>query len=95
MTEAELKVMVDEVESEGSINRDESDLIKAAIEFNDVRVKEILTPRVDMVACNITDSNAEIYRLFPRTTSPACPSTTWRKTTSSAFSIRKTFSTPT
>ena len=64
MTEAELKVMVDEVESEGSINRDESDLIKAAIEFNDVRVKEILTPRVDMVACNITDSNAEIYRLF-------------------------------
>ncbi len=52
------------MESEGSINRDESDLIKAAIEFNDVRVKEILTPRVDMVACNITDSNAEIYRLF-------------------------------
>ncbi|MGI6262733.1 MAG: HlyC/CorC family transporter [Succiniclasticum sp.] len=64
ITEAELKVMVDEVASEGSINRDESDLIKSAIEFNDVRVKEILTPRVDMIACNITDSNAEIYRLF-------------------------------
>lgn len=64
ITEAELKVMVDEVQLGGTIDRDEGDLIKAAIEFNDVRVKEILTPRVDMTACNITDSNAEIYRLF-------------------------------
>ena len=64
LTEAELKVMVDEVESEGTITEDESDLIKSAIEFNDIRVREIYTPRVDMVACNITDSNAEIYRLF-------------------------------
>ncbi|MBQ5344381.1 MAG: DUF21 domain-containing protein, partial [Acidaminococcaceae bacterium] len=64
ITEAELKVMVDEVENEGTISEDESDLIKSAIEFNDIRVKEIFTPRVDMVACNITDSNAEIYRMF-------------------------------
>ncbi len=64
LTEAELKVMVDEIEQEGMITEDESDLIKSAIVFNDIRVKEILTPRVDMVACNITDSNAEIYRLF-------------------------------
>ncbi|MBR2183267.1 MAG: HlyC/CorC family transporter [Acidaminococcaceae bacterium] len=64
ITEAELKVMVDEVENEGTISEDESDLIKSAIEFNDIRVREIYTPRVDMVACNITDSNAEIYRQF-------------------------------
>ena len=64
ITEAELKVMVDEVENEGTISEAESDLIKSAIEFNDIRVKEILTPRVDMVACSITNSNAEIYRLF-------------------------------
>lgn len=64
ITEAELKVMVDEVKHEGTISAAESDLIKSAIEFNDIRVKEILTPRVDMVTCNITSSNAEIYRLF-------------------------------
>ena len=64
ITEAELKVMVDEVENEGTISEEESDLIKSAIEFNDIRVKEILTPRVDMVACSVTNSNAEIYRLF-------------------------------
>lgn len=64
MTEDELKVMVDEVASEGHINKQESDLIKSAIEFNDIRVKEILTPRVDIVACDIDDSNAEILRTF-------------------------------
>ena len=64
ITEAELKVMVDEVENEGTISEEESDLIKSAIEFNDIRVKEIYTPRVDMVACSVTNSNAEIYRLF-------------------------------
>lgn len=64
ITEAELKVMVDEVENEGAISEAESDLIKSAIAFNDIRVKEILTPRIDMVTCSITNSNAEIYRLF-------------------------------
>ena len=64
ITEAELKVMVDEVENEGTISEEESDLIKSAIEFNDIRVKEIYTPRVDMIACSVNNSNAEIYRLF-------------------------------
>lgn len=64
MTEDELMVMVDEVESEGAINSQESELIKSAIEFSDIRVKEILTPRVDIVACAITDSNDEIFKTF-------------------------------
>ena len=64
VTEEELKVLVDEVENQGTIDRDESDLIKSAIEFGDIRVKEILTPRVDVVSCNLTSSNAEILRIF-------------------------------
>jgi putative hemolysin len=64
ITEAELKVIVDEVANQGTINYDESALIKSAIEFDDIRVKEILTPRVDMVYCNILDSNAAILRTF-------------------------------
>ena len=64
ITEAELKVIVDEVANQGTINYDESTLIKSAIEFDDIRVKEILTPRVDMVYCNILDSNAVILRIF-------------------------------
>lgn len=64
ITEDELKVLVDEVESSGSINKYESTLIKSAIEFNDIRVKEILTPRVDIVSCDVNSSNAEILRIF-------------------------------
>ncbi len=64
ITEDELKVIVDEVAHQGTINSDESVLIKSAISFDDIRVKEILTPRVDMVYCNITDSNAAVLRIF-------------------------------
>ena len=64
LTEDELLIMVDEVENEGAINKQDSELIKSAIEFSDIRVKEILTPRVDIVGINIEDDNAEILSTF-------------------------------
>ncbi|MEG0831016.1 MAG: hemolysin family protein [Acidaminococcaceae bacterium] len=64
MTEDELIVIIDEVESEGTINKEDSNLIKSAIEFSDIRVKEILTPRVDIVACDCSDTNEEICQTF-------------------------------
>ena len=36
--------MVDEVASGGAINKQDSQLIKSAIEFSDIRVREIMTP---------------------------------------------------
>lgn len=50
ITEEELVGMVDQAETEGGLDEHESDLIRAAIEFNDLEVSEILTPRVDLVA---------------------------------------------
>ncbi len=50
MTEEELITIVDEAESEGGLDSDESELIRSAIEFNDIEVEVILTPRVDVVA---------------------------------------------
>jgi CBS domain containing-hemolysin-like protein len=64
LTEEELKVMVDEVENYGNINKQESELIKSAIEFDDIRVHEILTPRVDIVACPITASPKKLLEIF-------------------------------
>lgn len=64
ITEEELKVMVDEVENYGNINKQESELIKSAIEFHDIRVNEILTPRVDVVACSITTPPKKILKIF-------------------------------
>lgn len=50
ITEEELVGMVDQAENEGGLDEHESDLIRNAIEFNDMEVSEILTPRVDLVA---------------------------------------------
>ena len=46
MTSDELLTMVEEVEQEGGMDADETELLKSAIEFHDVDVSDILTPRV-------------------------------------------------
>ena len=50
ITEGELMTMVSEAENDGELTDRESKLIRSAIEFDDVEVEEILTPRVDVVA---------------------------------------------
>lgn len=64
MTEEELMTMIDEVEQEGVLDQNESDLLRSAIEFNDVNVEEILTHRVDMIAIDAEDSIEEILEAF-------------------------------
>ena len=50
ITEGELMTMESEAENDGELTDRESELIRSAIEFDDVEVEEILTPRVDVVA---------------------------------------------
>lgn len=64
ITEEELVTMVDQAESEGGLDRHESELIRSAIEFGDMEVQEILTPRVDIAAVEDTDSMEEVARVF-------------------------------
>lgn len=64
VTSEELVTMVEEVQSDGGLQEHESDLIVAAIEFNDLEVKEILTPRVDVVAISVDEDFEEIEKLF-------------------------------
>lgn len=64
ITEEELITMVEEAESEGGLEHHESELIRAAIEFNDMEVEEILTPRVDIVAAPDTVTMEELAVLF-------------------------------
>jgi len=64
ITEEELVGMVDQAENEGGLDEHESNLIRAAIEFNDLEVAEILTPRVDLVAVEETASDAEVARVL-------------------------------
>ena len=64
ITEEELVGMVDQAETEGGLDEHESDLIRNAIEFNDLEVSEILTPRVDLVAAEEDSSMEEMASLF-------------------------------
>jgi CBS domain containing-hemolysin-like protein len=64
ITEEELITMVEQAETEGGLDEDESDLIRAAIEFNDLEVSEILIPRVDITAVEDTASLEELSDLF-------------------------------
>ncbi len=66
MTEEELISIIEEAEEEGDFGKDESDLIKSAIEFNELEVGDIYTPRIDVVAIDIEDSKEEIRDLFIR-----------------------------
>lgn len=63
-TEEELITIVEEVESDGVIDQHEGELIRSAIEFNDLDAADILTPRVDVIGVEISTSMEEILRLF-------------------------------
>lgn len=67
ITDDELITMVEEAEHEGGINAQESDLIKSAITFNDLEAKDILIPRVDMVAIDCNSSLEEVENVFLET----------------------------
>ena len=64
ITEEELITMVSEAENEGGLDQHESQLIRSAIEFGDLEAGDILTPRVDIVAVEDTDSMEEIAKIF-------------------------------
>ena len=64
ITEEELITIVEEAENEGEIDEHESELIRSAIEFNDMTAEDILTPRVDITAVALDTPFDEIARVF-------------------------------
>ena len=64
ITEGELMTMVSEAENDGELTDRESELIRSAIEFDDVEVEEILTPRVDVVAVSDDITLDELAQTF-------------------------------
>ena len=64
ITEDEIMTMVDEAQEEGGIDEHEGDLIRSAIEFTDLDVADILTPRVDVIALDVESTLEEAAELF-------------------------------
>lgn len=63
VTEEELKYIVESIEEEGVLEERESDLVQSALEFDEIEVQEIVTPRVDMITLDVEDSWEEILSL--------------------------------
>lgn len=64
MSQEELLTIVEEATEDGDINERDGNLISNAIEFNELEVKDILTPRVEVVAVDIEDSMDDILEAF-------------------------------
>lgn len=64
ITEEELISIIEEAEEEGDIDKEESTLIKSAIEFKELEVSDIFTPRIDITAISKDASKEEIKTLF-------------------------------
>lgn len=64
VTEDELKYIIDEIEEQGVLEEQESDLVKSALEFDEITVNEILIPRIKVVGIEKSSSIEEIKNLF-------------------------------
>ena len=67
MSQEELLMLVDEVQQDGSIDRDEGELLKNAIGFSEQQAQDILIHRVDLAALPVTASKEEVAALFTQT----------------------------
>lgn len=67
ITHNELLTLVEEVEQEGGIDKNEGSLLRNAIEFNELDASDILTPRVDIVGISIDEQAKEIADIFAET----------------------------
>ena len=64
VTEEELMAIIDEIEDEGVLEEQESDLVRSALQFDEITADEIITPRVRVVAVEVNDSAAEVREKF-------------------------------
>ncbi len=67
ITEEELLTYVSEVQQEGGINENESELIRSVIDFDDLKIEDILTPRVHVVAIAKTEEVSKVVSIFKET----------------------------
>lgn len=55
VSEEEIRSLISQSEEQGSIDKDEKDMIESVFEFNDKLCKEIMTPRKDTYSIDIDD----------------------------------------
>ncbi len=73
VTEDELYDIIEDMTEEGTLDEEQGDLISSALQFGDVTVESVLTPRVDLVAIDIADSLEEILSCIKSTNHSRLP----------------------
>jgi CBS domain containing-hemolysin-like protein len=66
-TEEGIEALVEAAEEEGIIEADQGDLIEQVVEFSDKRVREVMTPRPDVVAMQADASLEEMHAKYLET----------------------------
>ena len=66
VTDEELMSLVDEAEESGTLKEDESELLRSALEFDDLKVEDILVPRVDVYAVDEDSTMEEVAEVFEK-----------------------------
>ena len=67
MSQEELMMLVDEVQQDGGIDKNEGELLKNAIDFSEQQAQDILIHRVDLAALPVTASKEEVAEMFTQT----------------------------
>ncbi len=67
VTDEEILSLVEEAEESGALREDESELVRSALEFDDLKVEDILVPRVDVYAVGEHATMEEVREVFEKT----------------------------
>ncbi|MBR4549834.1 MAG: HlyC/CorC family transporter [Oscillospiraceae bacterium] len=73
VTEDELYDIIEDMTEEGTLDEEQGDLISSALQFGEVTVESVLTPRVDLVALDIDDSLEEVLACIKSTNHSRLP----------------------
>lgn len=66
VTDEEIITIINEAETTGGFDKENGELIRSAVEFNDVTVSKIITPRVDIVAIDKDLPMEDIFKVFKK-----------------------------
>ena len=73
VTEDELYDIIEDMTEDGTLDEERGDLISSALQFGDLTVESVLTPRVDMVAVNADYSIERILSIIKSCTHSRLP----------------------
>ena len=67
VTEEELKYIIEEIEDEGVLEEQESDLVRSALEFDEITISKVLVPRINIIGIERGSSFESIRDVFIQT----------------------------